>query len=116
MNFSLRLMAFHSAAALLAFPQIGLAKSLAGDARCFIASNMFAQSRDEKQKELAVQAAYFYLGRLEGSTAQIEEAFAAQAKAITLENAPSTMEACARTVAEKSVAMRDRPAADQRRG
>ena len=79
-----------------------MAQSLANDAKCLIVSNLFAASKDPKAKEAGVQTRYFYLGRLSGSAAQIEAALAAQSKAINAQNAPQTMQACARVVVQKA--------------
>ena len=78
------------------------AQTLASDAKCLIVSNVFAQSSDPKAKQAGIEARYFYLGRLTGSTAQIETALAAQGKTITKQNAGPTMQACARTVVQKA--------------
>jgi hypothetical protein len=82
-----------------------LAQNLANDAKCFMVSNMFSKSKDAKAKQAAVQASYFYLGRLTGPTAQIEAALAAQGRAVTPQNAGPTMQACARTVAQRATEM-----------
>ena len=72
------------------------------DARCFLLSNMFANSTDAKAKQAAGQSVLFYLGRLSGSTARLEASLAAEAKTITPQSAGPTMQICAQAVAQKA--------------
>ena len=72
------------------------------DAKCFLLSQTFAKSTDEKTKLAATQAGFFYLGRLTGSTAQIEAKIATEAKTITSQTAGPIMDACVRVVAQKA--------------
>ena len=90
-----------AAVALLLTSAPAAAQPLANDARCFIVSNVFAKSRDEKASRAGVEARYFYLGRLTGSTAQIEAAIAAQGRTITAQNAGALMQGCVRGVVLK---------------
>jgi hypothetical protein len=76
------------------------------DTRCFLVSNMFAKvSTDETEKEAAAQAAFFYLGRLNGPASHVETALSSEAKQITPENAAGIMAVCARTFADKAAEM-----------
>jgi hypothetical protein len=94
-----------SAAAMLslgASPASAAGEAPINNARCFVVSNIFAKSSDDKAKQAAVLASYFYLGRLTGTPAQIEAAIVAQAKTVDPQNAGTTMQACAQAVAAKS--------------
>lgn len=92
-----------AASALLAVTAVpASAQSLASDAKCFIVSNLFAKAGDEKAKRAASEARFFYLGRLNGTAPQIEAAIVAQGKSVTKDNAGTTMQACARAMAQKA--------------
>lgn len=79
-----------------------LAQSAPADMKCFIVSNMFAKSAtDERAKEAAAKASFFYLGRLAGTAAAVEAAIDAQGKTITPQNAGPQMQACAQSVEQK---------------
>lgn len=77
------------------------AQDIGGDARCFIAANLFAKAEDARAKEAAERISFFYLGRLRGTPAQIDAAIRAQARTVTQQNAATVMQACARTVQAK---------------
>jgi hypothetical protein len=90
-------------AVLAASPVIASAQGIAEDARCFLVSDMFSRvGADDKTKEVAVKSSFFYLGRLSGSAAQIEAALAEQARAMSPQNASSTMQACVQNVERKA--------------
>lgn len=72
------------------------------DAKCFLLSQTFAKSTDEKTKLAATQAGFFYLGRLSGPAAEIEAKLAAEAQNITSQTAGPLMDACALVVAQKA--------------
>jgi hypothetical protein len=91
-----------AAAAMLALGAAPAAAQSANDAKCFIASNVFTHSTDPKVKQVAVEASYFYLGRLGGTVTQIEAALAAQGKVVTMKNAGAIMQGCAQVVAART--------------
>lgn len=72
------------------------------DAKCLLVSNAFSRSTDAKQKQVATQAGFFYLGRLRGSPAELEAVLMAQARTITPQNAAPTMNACAQAVGRRA--------------
>jgi hypothetical protein len=79
-----------------------LAQERQNDARCFLVSNLFARSApDAKAKEVARNSTFFFLGRLPTAEAQIQAEIAAQARAVTTQNAGPTMQACARVMLAK---------------
>lgn len=92
-------------ASLTAGPAV--AQALDNDVRCFVASNMFVKAGDERSKEAAVRAGFFYLGRLRGTSAQIEAAVSAQAKTLNPQNAGTVMQACAQAVEDKARELHD---------
>lgn len=85
-------------------------------ARCILVSNVFRQSRDERQKNAAQETNIFYLGEIGGSDAQIQADFAAQLRSVNSQNAAGIMQSCARAAANKinrvkAIALRLRPPA-----
>lgn len=103
-----RLVPFLGALALLPLGAApATAQTVGSDAKCFLVSNMFAKSSDERAKKAAVEASFFYLGRLNGSASQLETLLAQQAKTVTAQNASSTMQACARTVAQRATELQN---------
>ena len=72
------------------------------DARCYILSTLFARSGEEKLRGPAARAAFFYLGRLSGSTAEVEARLAAQAATITSENTGPLMTVCHQAMARRA--------------
>lgn len=89
------------AAAMLLASSVPAFAQEASDARCFVASNLFVKAGDEKSKEAAARAGFFYLGRLRGTPSQVEAAIAAQARTLNAQNASTVMQQCARAVEAK---------------
>jgi hypothetical protein len=91
-----------AASGLLALAAPAAAQSLASDVKCLVVSNLFAKSKDPKARQAGVETRFFYLGRLNGSAAQIQAALEAQGRTITQANAGPTMQACARAVVQRA--------------
>jgi hypothetical protein len=103
MSLNRRLLPWLGAFALLPLgASAATAQSVGNDAKCFIVSNMFTKSSDPKAKKAATEASFFYLGRLGGSTSQLETLLAQQAKTIDPKNASVIMQGCAKTVAQRA--------------
>jgi hypothetical protein len=68
------------------------------DAQCLIVSNLFTRAADDKEKTAAIQASFFYLGRMSGSATQVAARLAAEAKKITGENNGAIMTACVQSM------------------
>lgn len=84
------------------------AQDVKTDVRCLIASNVFAKAAtDEKVRQVASAAGFYYFGRLDGrlSADQLKAALAAEQGSINAANAGDTMNACARQVTERSKAL-----------
>ncbi len=100
------LLAIVTAAVVFLPDRPAVAQDSARDAECFLISNMFSRAKDAKAKEVATQATFFYLGRLRGTSAEIEAAMVAQAKAITPENAGTKMNNCAQAMGRRATEVR----------
>ena len=70
------------------------AQAGASDAHCFLVSNVFANSTNDEMRRLAVQSSFFYLGRLKGSSAQVEAELARAAVGISDENSGQILQLC----------------------
>lgn len=97
---SLTWLATAGSLALVAAPAV--AQSMANDAKCLVVSNLFAKSKDPKASKAGIETRFFYLGRLNGTPAQIGAALEAQGRTITQQNAGPTMQACARAVVQRA--------------
>ena len=75
-----------------------LAQAQVSDAQCLVVSNLFLRAGDDKEKTTAMQASFFYLGRMSGSAAEVEAKLAAEAKKVTQANNGATMTACAQAM------------------
>jgi alkanesulfonate monooxygenase SsuD/methylene tetrahydromethanopterin reductase-like flavin-dependent oxidoreductase (luciferase family) len=102
MSFSNSTKGLAAALAVALAPVSASAQASPSDAKCFLLSNMFANSTDAKAKQAAAQAVMFYLGRLAGPTARVEAALAAEAKTITPQTAGPTMQTCVQALAQKA--------------
>ncbi len=78
----------------IAWSGIAEAQVPATNAGCFLVANLFAKSSNEEVKSLAVQASFFYLGRLRGTSGEIETELGAAAKAISDETSGQLLQAC----------------------
>jgi hypothetical protein len=70
------------------------AQEAVNDSRCYILSSIFIRAEDEKVRQQAAQAAFFYLGRVTGAPAEVEARLAAQAETISPQNSGPDMAAC----------------------
>jgi hypothetical protein len=70
------------------------AQEAVNDARCYILSSIFVRAQDEKVRQRAAQAAFFYLGRVAGAPAEVEAKLVAQAETITPQTSGPDMAAC----------------------
>jgi len=69
--------------------------------QCVIVATVHSRAGNENQKRIAVLAEAFYLGRLTGSTEQLQAEFARQVKTITSQNNGEIMNQCARAMNSK---------------
>lgn len=90
----LRAIALGSASLAFMLSNAANAQAGASDAHCFLVSNVFATSTNEEVKALAVQSSFFYLGRLKGSSAQVEAELARAAIGISDENSAQILQLC----------------------
>ena len=99
----------HLAAALAALVGLaGAAHAADEDVRCLLASNLFVKAeQDPAKRQVAMMAAYFYLGRADGrlSAVQLVTALKAEALALNATNAGPTMTACAKRVQSAGAAI-----------
>jgi hypothetical protein len=70
------------------------AQAQVNDAQCLIVSNLFVRAVDGKEKTAAIQASFFYLGRMSGTVAEVEARLAAEVNKITKANNGAIMTAC----------------------
>lgn len=82
------------------------AQVTSNDATCFLVSNMFVSATDATAKDVAVKSAHFYLGRFQGTSAQIEAALLAANTKINSQNAASTMTICAQAMARRATELK----------
>src|SRR4051794_17028236 len=98
---TMKLVSIALATALLTVSGAAAAQN-ASDAQCLILSNAFAKNTKDPQQQKAAEASmYFYLGRISGgssSPAQLKSLLDAQAKLITQQTAPTTMNNCVKTL------------------
>jgi CHASE2 domain-containing sensor protein len=89
-------------------PVPAVAQSADQDVRCLVASNIFAtQGTDAAKKQMAVSAAFFYLGRLgaRANPAQLKGQVVAQSKTLNPQTAGPIMTACIREIGAKQLMM-----------
>ena len=98
-----------AALAALGFAAPVAAQSVDGDVRCLLAANFFARAEtDPAKRQLSSAASVFYLGRLDAriSNEQLKAAVQAQAKTMQASSLGPTMNACAKRLTDKGLAIR----------
>lgn len=95
------LLAFPLTLALLP-PVTAQAQSQPSDLRCLLLSNIYAkQAEDEKARAAALQASFFYLGRVTGPAADIRARLSEEAKSLS-PNGGDAMAACANAMVKRA--------------
>lgn len=73
------------------------------DAKCLLVSNMFSKgAEDEKARDTAMRASFFYLGRVTGSAAEVKARLVTEAKALSPQNSAPIMTACANAMVARA--------------
>lgn len=73
------------------------------DVKCLLLSNLYAKAAtDEKAKTTALQASFFYLGRMTGPAPEVQARLLAEAKTIDPAKSSGTMEACAKAMVARA--------------
>ena len=93
-----------AALALASLPAVpAQAQERPSDTKCLVASNLYAKgATDDKARSTAMQATFFYLGRMSGSAADVQARLVAEARTLTRENGPGIMEACAKAMVTRA--------------
>ena len=72
------------------------------DLKCLLLSNLYAkQATDEKLRAIALQASFFYLGRVSGPAAAIQSRMKEEAKALSTTDNGERMAACANAMVKR---------------
>lgn len=96
------LLAFPLALALLP-PVTAQAQSQPSDVKCLLLSNIYAkQADDEKARAAALQASFFYLGRVTGPAADLRARLSAEAKTLSSTENGDAMAACANAMVKRA--------------
>jgi len=85
-----------------------MAQSANQNMQCLMIANVFsAQEKDPQKKQVAIGAAFFYLGRLNEtiSPAQLKTLVLAQSKTLTPQTAGPLMNACVKEIGVKQAMM-----------
>ena len=69
---------------------------MVNDARCYLVAHAFANAGNEREKQIAVQAVLFYLGRLSGTPQAVQAELATQARTVANDSTGELMGACTR--------------------
>lgn len=73
------------------------------DVKCLLLSNIYAkQAEDDKARATALQASFFYLGRVTGPAADVKARLTAEAKALSSPNNGDAMAACANAMVRRA--------------
>jgi hypothetical protein len=96
-----------------------LAQGQPSDLKCLLLSNLYAKAAtDEKAKTTALQASFFYLGRMTGPAPELQARLLEEAKTIDPAKSSDAMEACAKAMvaraAQLSTSSSTRPAVQGR--
>ena len=79
------------------------AQTQPSDIKCLLLSNMYAnRAEDEKARATALQASFFYLGRVYGPVAQIQARLQEEAKALSPTGNADEMAACANAMVRRA--------------
>jgi hypothetical protein len=73
------------------------------DVKCLLLSNIYAkQADDEKARAAALQATFFYLGRVTGPVADVQARLKEEAKTLPSGNNGDAMAACANAMVKRA--------------
>jgi hypothetical protein len=73
------------------------------DVKCLLLSNLYAKAAtDEKAKTTALQASFFYLGRMTGPAGELQSRLLEEAKTIDPQKSSDAMEACAKAMVARA--------------
>ena len=79
------------------------AQSQPSDVKCLLLSNLYAkQAGDEKARATALQASFFYLGRVSGPGATVKARLNDEAKTLSSNNAGDAMAACVKAMVQRA--------------